>query len=86
VHCDTDGSGRHTCDCGAAPAGDYTCKGWISDLQKKILFNQDIIAINQQATPQGRPVAGGELSLWSRDMEDESKVRVRVDRRIPIDH
>ena len=40
--CSVDGVGKHTCPCGAA--GPVTCKGNITDLQKEILFNDDIIA------------------------------------------
>ena len=35
-------------------------------LQKEILFNTDVIAINQQVTAQGRPVVNDDLSVWSR--------------------
>jgi hypothetical protein len=40
--CNVDGDGQHTCVCGKA--GPVTCKGNITDLQKEILFNDDVIA------------------------------------------
>ena len=45
-----------------------TCTPWISDLQKEILFNKEIIAINQDVTPQGRPVNDSDISVWSRKL------------------
>jgi len=68
--CDVDGSGLHTCSCG--PAGPAKCQPWISDLQKEILFNKEVIAINQDVTPQGRPVKDGDLTLWTRKLSDGS--------------
>ena len=52
VTCDVDGDGRHECACGVP--GPAVCVPWISDLQREILLNQEIIAINQDVTPQGR--------------------------------
>ena len=49
-----------------------TCTGWISDLQKDILFNKEVLAINQDVTPQGRPIKDGDLSVWSRQLSDGS--------------
>lgn len=59
VLCDLDGSGRQFC-------GPIECIPWISDLQKEILFNEEIISINQDVTPQGRPIKDGDLTVWSR--------------------
>jgi hypothetical protein len=61
VMCDVDGSGRHFC-------GPVECTPWISDLQKDILFNTDVIGINQDVTPQGRPVRDGDLTVWARKL------------------
>jgi hypothetical protein len=78
VLCDVDGPGKHYCS-------QVECTPWISDLQKEILLNQDIIAVNQDVTPQGRPIVNGDLTVWSRKLsggdiavalynqEDESK-------------
>jgi hypothetical protein len=33
---------------------------------------QEMIAINQQSTPQGRPVKDGDMTVWARQMEDGS--------------
>ena len=72
VTCDVMGDGRHFCTC--AKPGPVTCKGWISDLQKKILLNTEVIAINQDVTPQGRPVTGSDsdLTVWARHLSDGS--------------
>jgi len=72
VTCDVNGTDPvHTCPCpGSAPP---TCKGWLSDLQKEILLNTEVIAINQDVTPQGRPVKDGDLTVWARDLSDGSK-------------
>ena len=63
VVCDIDGTGRHYC-------GPVTCTPWISDLQHEILFNTEVIAINQQVTPQGRPIKDGDLRVWARGLSD----------------
>ena len=71
--CDVDGAGRHVCACtpvGPPPAA--TCTPWISDLQREILFNDEVIAVNQDVTPQGRPVADGDISVWARALSDGS--------------
>jgi len=70
VSCDVNGAGRHTCTCGPAPP--VKCTAWISPLQRKILFNTDVIAVNQDVTPQGRPVVAGDLRVWARHMSDKS--------------
>lgn len=31
-----------------------------------------MIAINQDVTPQGRPVVGGDLTVWARQLSDGS--------------
>ena len=70
VTCDVDGSGRHICAC--ASGGAAVCTPWLSDLQKEILLNKEVIAINQDVTPQGRPVRDGDISVWSRMLSDGS--------------
>ena len=42
------------------------CTPRITELQKEILLNTDILAINQDVTPQGRPVVVGDISIWAR--------------------
>eukprot|EP01060_Flectonema_neradi_P039806 TRINITY_DN8910_c0_g1_i1.p1 TRINITY_DN8910_c0_g1~~TRINITY_DN8910_c0_g1_i1.p1 ORF type:complete len:412 (+),score=41.69 TRINITY_DN8910_c0_g1_i1:39-1274(+) len=52
-----------------------TCIPGITDLQKEILLNKDIIAINQDSTPQGRPVVPGTnttAAIWARNLTDGS--------------
>ena len=66
VSCNIMGGARTNCTCGTP--GPVTCKGWISDLQKKILLNTEVIAINQDVTPQGRPLVDGDLSVWARHL------------------
>lgn len=71
--CDVDGAGRHVCPCApAGPAPSPVCTPWISDVQREILFNDEVIAINQDVTPQGRPVADGDLTVWARALSDGS--------------
>ena len=69
VVCDVNGTGEHVCPSAAAPV---TCKGWLSDLQKEIMLNTEVIAINQDVTPQGRPVVDGDLRVWARALSDGS--------------
>eukprot|EP00040_Diaphanoeca_grandis_P019754 m.104590 g.104590 ORF g.104590 m.104590 type:complete len:510 (-) comp27577_c0_seq1:36-1565(-) len=68
--CDVDGNGKHVCQCG--PPGPVTCKAVLTDLQKEILFNDDVIAVNQDVTPQGIPVMPGNSSIWARFLSDGS--------------
>ena len=70
VECNVNGTGQHVCPCGAPPP--VTCKGWLSDLQKEIMLNTEIIAVNQDVTPQGRPVREGDLTVWARHLSDGS--------------
>ena len=52
---------------GPSPKGGVvSCMPWISDLQREILLNKEVIAINQDVTPQGRPLKDGDLSVWGR--------------------
>jgi hypothetical protein len=71
VTCDVDGNGIHTCPCGSSDAN-VTCVPWLSDLQKTILFNTEVIAVNQDVTPQGTPVTPGDLTVWARMLSDGS--------------
>jgi len=46
----------------------------LTDLQKRILLNTEVIAINQDITPSGQPVDSKEAhSVWLRDLSDGSK-------------
>eukprot|EP00035_Acanthoeca_spectabilis_P017750 m.374938 g.374938 ORF g.374938 m.374938 type:complete len:502 (-) comp16692_c0_seq24:3190-4695(-) len=62
--CNVDGDGTHVCVCGPSPP--VTCQATLTDLQKEILFNDDVIAVNQDVTPQGRPIVTGNSTLWAR--------------------
>ena len=42
------------------------CTPTITGLQKEILLNDGILAINQDVTAQGRPVIAGDISIWAR--------------------
>ena len=70
VTCDEDGAGVHACPC--SPAAPATCKGWLSPLQKEILLNTEVLSVNQDVTPQGRPVKEGDLTVWARALSDGS--------------
>jgi alpha-galactosidase len=69
VTCDVNGTGQHECGC---PNVTVACTPWISDLQREILLNTDVIAINQDVTPQGTPVVPGDLTVWARMLSDGS--------------
>ena len=69
VVCDVNSTGTHACACVGA---NVTCVPWISDVQREILFNDEVIAINQDVTPQGRPVVDGDLTVWARMLSDGS--------------
>ncbi len=71
VTCDVDGTGQHDCPCLNNDVN-VTCTPWISDLQRQILFNTEVLAINQDVTPQGSPVAAGDLTVWARILSDGS--------------
>mmetsp|Transcript_71589 Transcript_71589/g.125298 ORF Transcript_71589/g.125298 Transcript_71589/m.125298 type:complete len:623 (-) Transcript_71589:83-1951(-) len=51
--------------------GKANCVGWMTSLQKEILLNKEVIAVNQDVTPQGRPVKESS-SVWARHMSDGS--------------
>ena len=70
--CDEDGAGQHVCQCGGSNDANVTCVPWITDLQREILFNKEVIAINQDVTPQGRPIKDGDLTVWARHLSDGS--------------
>jgi len=61
VLCDPMGPGRHYC-------GPVSCEATMTDLQKEILLNTEVIAVNQDVTPQGRPVKEGDISVWARKL------------------
>ncbi|CAE7526244.1 unnamed protein product [Symbiodinium sp. KB8] len=62
--CDQDGSGQHLCECGNVTK----CVPYITPLQREILLNTEVIAVNQDVTPQGAPVTPGDLSIWARNL------------------
>jgi hypothetical protein len=83
VVCNIDGHGLHTCPCkkgntpqGPSPPGPpappnpvkHNCKGVINEVQKIVLLNKDVIAINQDVTPQGFPVVAGDSTVWARHL------------------
>lgn len=57
----------------SAPRNATTCNGWISELQKAILLNTEVLAINQDVTPQGRPIRQGDLRVWARRLSDGAR-------------
>ena len=69
VTCNINGTGIHYCPCNSGPV---QCTPWISDLQKEILLNAEVLEVNQDITPQGRPLHDGDLSVWSRSLSDGS--------------
>lgn len=71
VTCNINGTGVHTCPC--AGGGPVTCVGWLTPLQREIMLNAEIIACNQDVTPQGMPLhSGGDLTVWARELSDGS--------------
>ncbi len=72
VTCSIDGNGQHVCPCPSGNSANVTCTPWISDLQRAILLNQEVLSVNQDVTPQGRPVNGADLSVWARMLSDGS--------------
>jgi hypothetical protein len=71
VAANTNGTGVHTYPCSSTPPA-AVCKGWLSDLQKEILLNEEVLAVNQDVTPQGRPIADSDISVWARALSDGS--------------
>jgi len=70
VTCDVDGAGKHLCTCSSGPV---TCTPTITPLQREILLNTEIIEVNQDVTPQGRPVTTApDISVWARTLSDGS--------------
>ncbi|EDQ85648.1 uncharacterized protein MONBRDRAFT_29066 [Monosiga brevicollis MX1] len=67
VTCNVDGDGTHVCSCQP-----QVCKPALTDLQREILFNDEVIAINQDVTPQGKTVHAGDDTVWSRKLSDNS--------------
>jgi len=80
------GRPRHVCSCsghpgpGPSPSPAPTpvnppkgkCVGVLNDIQKKILLNKEVIAINQDESMQGFPAVPGDSSVWVRNMSDGS--------------
>ena len=44
----------------------------LNDIQKTVLLNTDVIAVNQDVTPQGRVIIEGDSSVWVRHLSDGS--------------
>ena len=44
------------------------CKAYLNPVQKTILLNKEVIAINQDVTPQGFPTVAGDSSVWARNL------------------
>jgi hypothetical protein len=81
------GNATHTCSCSKAPGpkppnpptpvnpSKGKCVPALNEVQKLILLNTEVIAINQDSTPQGFPLPGlshGDLSVWARNLSDGS--------------
>lgn len=48
------------------------CVGYLNDVQKMILLNREVIAINQDVATQGFPAVPGDSTVWSRNLSDGS--------------
>ena len=46
--------------------------GYLNPIQKMVLLNTEVIAINQDSTPQGFPVTPGDSTVWARNLSDGS--------------
>ena len=68
VAANDEGAGTHSFDCQGAET--VTCVPWITPLQRKILFNTEVLGVNQDVTPQGRPLNGSDISIWTRALSD----------------
>ena len=66
MNCTVEDGSKFGSTTSSAKNGTVRCLGWISELQKAILLNTEVLAINQDVTPQGRPVVEGDLRVWAR--------------------
>ena len=48
------------------------CVPYLNEVQKTVLLNKEVIAINQDVTPQGFPIVPGDSTIWSRKLSDGS--------------
>jgi len=48
------------------------CVPYLNEVQKTVLLNKEVIAINQDVTPQGFPIVPGDSTIWSRKLPDGS--------------
>jgi hypothetical protein len=48
------------------------CAAGLTEEQEAILLNTEVISINQDVTPQGRPVTPSDSTVWSRHLSDSS--------------
>eukprot|EP00943_MAST-04B_sp_MAST-4B-sp1_P000007 g7.t1 len=56
--------------CDKESNGNVACIPTITELQKEILLNTEILAINQDITPQGRPCTEKSLKYWARKLSN----------------
>ena len=49
-----------------------SCAGLTDRHPTQVLLNKEVIAINQDVTPQGFPVVKGDSSVWARNLSDGS--------------
>eukprot|EP00040_Diaphanoeca_grandis_P023005 m.124567 g.124567 ORF g.124567 m.124567 type:complete len:580 (-) comp29065_c0_seq7:159-1898(-) len=50
----------------------HNCVPMLNAIQKIVLLNTEVIAINQDTTPQGAPLSQHDTSVWARNMTDGS--------------
>ena len=46
----------------------HNCKGMLNDIQKVTLLNKEVIAVNQDITPQGMPIVANDSTVWARKL------------------
>ena len=57
---------------GSGNATGVACTPTVTALQREILLNAEMLAVNQDVTPQGRPLDDGDLTVWARALSDGS--------------
>lgn len=71
---------NHTCTCqppgggghNSPPMSPKNCTAYLNPTQRKVLLNKEVIAINQDVTPQGFPTVSGDSTVWARNLSDGS--------------
>eukprot|EP01048_Picozoa_sp_COSAG05_P010064 COSAG05_NODE_866_length_6876_cov_11.223255_7_plen_276_part_00 len=48
------------------------CKAYLNEVQQTVLLNKELIAVNQDVTPQGFPTVAGDSSVWARNLSGSS--------------